>query len=299
MASTASAWTRRRERGSLPLVRFMAWASLRLGRARSRVLVRIIAAYFLASGTEARRSTARFLAQCNGRPASWRDLYGVFLNFSSTIHDRIYFLKGRFDLFDIEVQGADHLPAGGAILMGAHLGSFEALRACGRTLGQRRVAMAMVEGTAGQLNSVLERIAPEAMADIVPLGRLDSMLELSSRLGAGALVGFLADRTPADDAAVEIPFMGKPALFPTGPMRLAAALRQPVVFMAGIYRGGNRYEIRFEPLADFSQLDALSRAQREARITDAIGAYASRLERFARAAPDNWFNFHDFWARPR
>jgi predicted LPLAT superfamily acyltransferase len=67
--------------------------------------------------------------------------------------------------------------------------------------------------------------------------------------------------------------------------------------MTGLYRGGNRYEIRFEPLADFSTLEGLTRAEREGLVADATLAYARCLERYAREAPDNWFNFHDFWGR--
>ena len=62
--------------------------------------------------------------------------------------------------------------------------------------------------------------------------------------------------------------------------------------------GGNRYEIRFEPLADFSSPGELSREERQRRVQEAVIAYARCLERYAREAPDNWFNFHDFWSRP-
>jgi hypothetical protein len=79
-------------------------------------------------------------------------------------------------------------------------------------------------------------------------------------------------------------------------MRLAAVLRRPVVFMAGLYLGGNRYEVRFEPLADFSALPEGGRAGRDALVHEAIERYARCLERNARRAPYNWFNFHDFWA---
>jgi predicted LPLAT superfamily acyltransferase len=295
MASNVSRWTQRSERGSLPLVRFMAWVSLRAGRAPSRVLLRAIAAYFLLFGGAARAACAAFLERCHGRRATWRELYRTFLAFAATIHDRVYFLRDRFDLFEIEVHGAEHLGPRGAMLMGAHFGSFEALRACGRHLGRRAVAMAMFEGTARQLNGVLAAIAPQAAADIVPLGRVDSMLALQARLDAGALVGFLADRSLGEESTISIPFLGSPARFPTGPMRMAATLRQRVFFMAAIYRGGNRYEIRFEPLADFTSLEGASRAERGERVRDATVAYAARLERFAREAPDNWFNFHDFW----
>jgi len=287
-------WTHRRERGSLPLLRLMVWLSLALGRGPTRILLRAIAAYFLAFGGPARRCARAYLARNLGRPPRVAELYGLFFAFASTIHDRIYFLKDRFDLFRVEVHGRELFGAGGALLMGAHLGSFEAMRACGRQVGQR-VAMAMYAENARKINSVLGAIDPAATQDIVELGHVQSMLELGERLDAGALVGVLADRTLGDEPVLEVPFLGVPAPFPTGPMRMAAALRRPVLFMTGLYRGGNRYEVHFEPLADFSDLEGLTRAERDARVADAVRAYAARLERFVRAAPDNWFNFHDFW----
>ncbi len=44
-------------------------------------------------------------------------------------------------------------------------------------------------------------------------------------------------------------------------MRLAAMLKRPVLFMSGLYLGGNRYAIHFERLADFSTLE---RSERDA-----------------------------------
>ena len=289
-------WRRRAERGSLPLARFMAWLSMAVGRTASRGLLRLIALYFFATGAAARRSARAFLHRALGRAPSLAEQYRLFFHFAATIHDRVYLLRGRFDLFEIEVHGAEHLEGGGALLMGGHLGSFEALRACGRHLGQRRVAMAMFGALAQRLTGVLAAIDPSATRDIVALGRADSMLELGARLDEGALVGILADRTLGDEPTLAVPFLGAPAAFPTGPMRIAAALRQRVIFMCGLYRGGNRYEIHFEPLADFAGLEGLTRGERERRVDEAIAAYAARLERFARFAPDNWFNFHDFWA---
>ena len=53
-----------------------------------------------------------------------------------------------------------------------------------------------------------------------------------------------------------LPFLGTPARFSDGPFRLAALLRRPVVFMAGLYHGGRRYELRFVELDDFSDRPA-------------------------------------------
>ena len=52
-APASADWTRRPERGSLPLVRFMAWLSLAIGRAASRILLRGVAAYFFATSPAA------------------------------------------------------------------------------------------------------------------------------------------------------------------------------------------------------------------------------------------------------
>jgi predicted LPLAT superfamily acyltransferase len=295
MTSTAAAeWTRRSERGSLPLYRFMVWFSLRLGRPAARVLLRLIAAYFLAFGNAARRASKEYLTLCLGRTPTLAEQYRLFFSFASTVHDRVFFLRERFDLFEIEMHGEEIIDEHGAFLMGAHLGSFEALRAAGRR-GERTIAMAMYEENARKINAVLSAINPALAKDVVALGRIDSMLELGERLDAGALVGVLADRTLGDEAVIDVEFFGRPAPFPTGPMRMAAALRRRVYFMTGLYRGGNRYELFFEELADFSGAEAVSRGDRERRVNEAVARYAQRLEHYCRMAPDNWFNFHRFW----
>jgi predicted LPLAT superfamily acyltransferase len=106
----------------------------------------------------------------------------------------------------------------------------------------------------------------------------------------------LADRSLGDDATLECDFLGEPARFPLGPWRLAAMLRRPVFFMTGLYLGGNRYQLHFVPLADFSATPA---GAREAAIADAVHRYADCLTQFCRQAPYNWFNFFDYWQQPK
>jgi predicted LPLAT superfamily acyltransferase len=231
-----------------------------------------------------------------GREPGWRDWHRHVLTFATTVHDRVYFLRDRFDLFDIQVRGAELFGPQGALLMGAHFGSFEALRATGRGIGHRRVAMAMYEENARKVGGVLAAIAPAATLDIVALGRPEAMIELRNRMEDGAMVGVLADRTLGDEPTLEVEFLGAPARFPTGPMRMAAVLRRPVFFMAGIHRGGNRYEVIFEPLVDFSAPDAEG-SSRADRVAEGVRAYAAHLEQHVRSAPWNWFNFFDFWGR--
>ncbi|WP_324779676.1 LpxL/LpxP family acyltransferase [Thiobacillus sedimenti] len=290
-------WLRQQERSNLAILRLMVWISLRFGRAAGRVVLAGIALYFTLFAPRARRASRAYLKRALGRWANWADGYRHVFSFATTIHDRVYLLNGRFDLFDIEVVGAEALQAAlsqqrGVMLMGAHLGSFEVLRAAGRGLAGLKVAMLMYEENARKINATLEAINPQATQDIIPLGRMESMLEARDHLDAGYLVGMLADRSLGDDPTARHAFLGEPAPFPLGPWRLAAMLRRPVFFMAGLYLGGNRYQLHFVPLADFTDTP---RDGRGAAIAAAMQRYAECLTRFCRQAPYNWFNFFDFW----
>lgn len=298
---TAPIWLHQRERSNRAILRLMVWISLTFGRAIGRVVLYGIALYFVLFAPHARRASRAYLSRALGRWAEWSDCFQHVLSFASTIHDRIYLLNGRFDLFDIEVHGADALEAAlasqsGALLIGAHLGSFEALRAVGRGRAGLKVAILMYEVNARKINATLEAINPAATEDIIALGRMDSMLTVRDKLAQGYLVGILADRALGDrgEAMVDCDFLGQPAPFPLGPWRLAAMLERPVFFMAGLYLGGNRYRIHIEPLADFK---GTPRAGRDVAIHAALERYSERLTHYCRSAPYNWFNFFDFWRK--
>jgi predicted LPLAT superfamily acyltransferase len=64
------------------------------------------------------------------------------------------------------------------------------------------------------------------------------------------------------------------------------------VLCFSLYRGGNRYDLYFEPFADTL---AVERARREEHLRELTARFAARLEHYAREAPYNWFNFYDFW----
>ena len=67
--------------------------------------------------------------------------------------------------------------------------------------------------------------------------------------------------------------------------------------MAGLYRGGRDYDLRFVEIADFGALaGATTAGARDAAIRAALERYVATLEALCREAPYNWFNFYDFWA---
>jgi predicted LPLAT superfamily acyltransferase len=297
--SGAASWAKHRERGSVFWLRVMSWISLRLGRAVSRIITYCIAAYFFMLAPRARRYARDYLRRVLGRPATPMDRFRQIFAFASTIHDRVFFLNGRFELFNVSVDGeaiacATRTSDGGALLMGAHLGSFEATRALGRRLPDQQIAMAMYADNARKINAALTAISPRLKTDIIELGPLSALLEIRARLAAGAFVGMMGDRALGAEAVEEVMFLGAPAAFPLGPFRVAAKLRRPICFMAGFYLGGNRYHVVFEKIADFSATQSDGEA---AAVREALHHYVAVVERYCRKYPYNWFNFLDFWGR--
>jgi predicted LPLAT superfamily acyltransferase len=303
--SEAGDWKGRPERSSLFWLRVMTWISLRLGRAPSRVVLFGIAAYFLAFAPTARRMSRSYLRRALGLPAladvGWKFLFRHFLSFAAVIHDRVYLVNDRFELFDIRVHNQGLIDAvvaegKGVFLIGAHLGSFEVLRSIGRRQPGLRIAMAMYEENARMINAALAAINPHAQQDIIALGHIDSMIQVHALLAEGGVVGMLGDRSLGDDDTRQVDFLGAPAALPLGPFRLAAVMKRPVLFMTGLYRGGNRYDIHFEHLADFSAIAPRGRAL---AVDAALKRYAALTEQYCLASPYNWFNFFDFWHLPR
>jgi predicted LPLAT superfamily acyltransferase len=293
-------WVTAPERGTINTLRVMTFISLKLGRRVGRVALFCIVGYFYLFAPAPARHMRDYLRHALRREPTRLDRFRLLFSFATTIHDRMYLLNEQYDLFDISVEGVNIVKARidrgeGVFLMGAHMGSFEILRAIGRRRAGLTVAMAMYVENAGKINSTLAAINPRLERDIIPLGTIDSMLQIQARLDGGTCVGVLGDRTIGGEAVHRVSFLGAPAHFPAGAMRLAAVLHRPVIFMAALYRGTNRYHVVFEELADFRET---APADRGAAVQRGIERYAALLERYCTSDPYNWFNFFDFWQDP-
>src|ERR1700676_1828558 len=156
-------WIRHRERGSIALLRLMAFVSLRLGRTLSRIPLYGIAIYFFLFAPGARGHSRRFLRLALGRNPSARDRFRQILSFATTIHDRVFLINGQFEIFNITIEGEPLILAQsdsgrGALLMGAHMGSFEVMHSLGRRQRGLKVTMAMYEENARKINDTLAAI---------------------------------------------------------------------------------------------------------------------------------------------
>ncbi len=295
--SLSQVWLRQRERANAASLRLLVRLAMLLGRPAGRLLLFPVCLYFLVFSVRARAASRQYLRKVLGRPPGLSDLYRHYYSFATVALDRMYLLRSRFKQFEIRVYGEEVLAQARArgescLLLGAHLGSFEALHTFGEENGIR-VTMMMFEHGNRDMNTLAKVINPGLERTVIGMGSLDSMIKLRDRLESGESVGMLGDRGLFEGGHVLAPFFGEPAAFPTAPFRIAAIFGRPVVLMVALYRGGNRYDLHFERLVESPKLD---RAARDATLRRWIELYARRVEHYCRLAPYNWFNFYDFWA---
>ncbi len=299
-AGTERDWAGTAERGNPALSRLMLWITLRLGWPVARAILPGIALYFFATSAVTRAASRDYLARVRGgRPGAWAVFRHVHA-FASAILESVFLLSGRTERFRIRIDGLEHLTAAlaggrGCVLLGAHFGSFEVLRAIGRQ-APVPVRPVMFRRNAGRVRALFEALDPALAAAIIELGSPAAMLSVREAVRRGEIVGLLADRAPGEAKLVTVPFLGSPARFPTGPLLLAASLDAPILLFFGIRLGPRRYVVQFEP---FAERIALPRAARCAELARLVAHYAARLEARCRAHPLNWCNFYPFWEAPR
>ena len=293
-------WLDMTEQGSAAGAAALVAIATVLGRRPARALVKLLTVYYALGNPAVRRASRTYLERIHGRPASTASVYSHVLCFALCTLDRLFFVQGKVHLFDVESTGEEHLrklieSRRGAILLGAHIGSFESML---RMADARDMRINIVGyfRNARIINATLERLNPRANARLIevdPEG-VDFVFRIRELIEKGELVAFLGDRVAHDRGrSVMIDFIGSPARLPTGPFMLAAALKCPVYLIFGLQRGGhNRYERFCEPFAESIELP---RKGRERALRDVVQRYANRLEHYCRLAPDNWFNFFDFW----
>jgi predicted LPLAT superfamily acyltransferase len=304
-------WKQRPEGGGEFTIRLFRGIGLIGGRPLARAFLYPITLYFLLRRGPERRASRAYLARALGRPATLIDVARHIHCFAATILDRVFLLGdrsegrvagGRFATgpFDIGVSGLDALHAAidrrqGLLLFGSHLGSFEVLRVLKRARPEVPMRVVLDRGHNPALTRLLEELDPEVAASVIDAGQDGPaiMLAIQQAVAQGAMVALLVDRVHAGGGAVRVPFLGREAPWPVAPWQIAAVLQVPVLLAFGLYRGGNRYELAFEPFAPEGV--RLARGERARGIPALIAGYVARLEDRVLDAPYNWFNFYDFW----
>ncbi len=289
-------WSEKKERSNPATLRLICWIALHTSRFVARLFLYPITLYFYLTSAQVRSASQNYLRRIAGLTGnSWQVAKHIFC-FSATILDRVYFLTDQFHRFEIKIHGIEHIEAQrvsgkGCILLGAHLGSFELLRALA-VQNNMPFKILMYQDHNAMITKIFDSLNPEIAKSVINLANDNAMLEMNECLNAGDMVGMLGDRYIEKDKRLNCQLLGDTVEFPAGPMTLATITKVPVIFFCGVYCGKNKYEIYIEKITEATQL---SRGKRDDYVRKTTQKYVELIEYYLKKYPYNWFNFYDFW----
>jgi predicted LPLAT superfamily acyltransferase len=308
-ASPSNRWSRIAERGSLRGLQFTAWLFRVVGRRPTLLLAYAIVSYFFLTDRTGRRASLAYLrrvyATPGGRaalghpPTRW-DSFRHYRAFAHSIVDRIAIWFGETDGFELEIHGFEPFDRlaerkRGAIVVGAHLGSFDVMRMLAkrhRTL----VNVLMFTVNAPRINQLFRELSPEIETHVIHVDptSVEAVFEVRRCLARGEHVAILGDRIEPGDRhrSSRVRLLGGEVDLPQAPFLLASLLGCPVLMVVALRRGSQRYQVFTEQLAEQARPP---RHARDAAVAELLTTYAARLEHHCLRAPYEWFNFYDYW----
>jgi len=308
-SSQQAGWNRIAERGSLFGLRFTLVCYRIFGRRVSLPLVHAVVTYFFLTDAPGRRASAAYLKRIYATPAGREALGGPpnlwkcfrhYRSFALAIVDRLAIWFGTGDDFELETHDMERFDQlaeerRGAIIVGAHLGSFDALRLLARRT-RKVVNVLMYTSNAQLINTIFNELSPESEARVITVdpGSVQPVFAVRECLRRGEHVAMLADRVEPGDRgrSARVTMLGGTIELPQAPVLLAGMLGCPLMLMVALRDGPGRYRVFAEPLAESVKLP---HREREAAVRHILEAYSSRLEHYCSQAPYQWFNFFDYW----
>lgn len=307
-AAEAAHWSRIQERGTAFGLRLCLWTYRFLGAWALRLVTEFVAAYFFLTGGAARKASRTYLTRLFERRGPLPGLKTRPGTFAAYRHIRAFahsyvdrFLawvdasKLKVDFPDEAAFLAQRASGRGAIFLSAHLGNLDMLRGVGAARGLSGLHAVIHSEHVVRFQSLLKAISPDYESNLIHVKDAgpDTAMLLEDRIAKGEGLFILGDRPPASEngRSVRVPFLGRDADLPIGPLLLAHLIRCPV-YLFFCVKEGKRHTIRMELFAD--ELD-LPRKGRDAALAEALTRYAAALEEGCARAPFQWFNFYDFW----
>jgi predicted LPLAT superfamily acyltransferase len=290
-------WLELKENGSALGICILVFLCKTVGRSTARFVLLWITGYYVLFSSQTRAFSRAYLERIFPSVSIFM-IYRHVLCFAQVSLDRILFAAGKIHNFQVKFHGKEHLQKlrsenKGALLLLAHLGSFDA----GRYFSQEHDLPIYYVGyirNAQKMNRALQKLNPQIHSRMISIdpGNIDFIFQIQNKIESGNLVALMGDRVGLDGKFSVAHFLGAPARFPAGPYQIAAILGCPIYMVFGLYNSPNQYNVYCEPFVE--KLEP-SQARNQEELQAIIQQYANRVEYYCRRFPYNWFNFFDFW----
>jgi len=217
--------------------------------------------------------------------------YRTFWNFAWTLCDTGLF-RERGTVPDWEFTGYQHFEkmqeSGGAILLTAHMGSYDLGAHLFAERSGHRIVMVRARERDPETREYEEKRKSEVVEIEFNTKASDLAIDLLHAVRDGSIIAVQGDRVAGDIADIKSTLFGKPARFPAGPFALAMASQAPIYPVFIIRTGRRLYRVvAYPPIRVAASRD------RQAAFTAALDAWRAILEEVIAKWWFSWFLFDE------
>lgn len=275
------------------------------------IAVPVSVVYFI-TARKARKAIRGYLDKAEKATGRKLSTWKSFLAFSITLIEKIEGWAGKMNYSHLhsKTSGVEKFNATlksgkGVILITAHLGSAEELRALSTDfseieLGRKAPILSVVDfdGTA-KFNSMLKKLNPDSMQNLLSINSMTiaDIEKIQETLADNGIVVIAGDRSGSRNIDAE--FLGEPAPFPFGAFYLPALLAAPSFFGVCVRSADISFKKSYEIYVEENRATPAqgNKAGRRMFAEASCKNFAAFLEKNTLKHPYQWYNFYDFWRK--
>jgi len=225
-------------------------------------------------------------------------IYKSYFVFGQVLLDKIAILAGFKTNFTFDFDGENHLiemvvAKSGGLLISAHVGNFEIAGHLLKRL-KTKINIVMFDAEHARIKDYLTKILINQNVNIIVIKNdYSHIFEINKALNNNELVCIHGDRFVEGSKTISCDFLGRRALFPTGPFYLAVKFNTPVSYVFAMKDSKTHYHFYATPAKKYEYPPNL--IKRNAVLEKIIKEYVFELENIINKYPEQWFNYYDFW----
>lgn len=282
-------------KGSLWGYRFFVFCIRFLGVRISYFFCFFVAGYFVLFAKKQRRGLMQFYQIGFGfsKWKSYRFAAANFYQFGQIIIDRVALKTPRKRIYshtfnNEKVLREMHENGKGGFLISGHVGNWEN---AGNLVGTRitsKINVLMLDAEVEKIKQLLDEKTEKSSFNLIPLKNdMSHLILIHKALKNNELIALHADRVMEGSKNYQLPFLGGLAEFPSGPFIMAYKFKVPIIFVFAIKLGSTHFEL--------SATNPITAGENVNSPEEIAKKYVEELERVAKKAPKQWFNFYDYY----
>ncbi len=232
-----------------------------------------------------------------------KSILGVYRNyytFGQVLLDKFAILGGLKGKFTYNFDGEHFLQQmanekTGGIIITAHMGSFET---AGQLLERinTRINLIMLDAEHQQIKKYVSDVLVNKGINIIAIQTdLSHIIPISNALINKELIAIAGDRFMNDSKVYKVDFLGKKAIFPSGPFYLAARFGVPVTYAFAMKESKTHYHFFASQPIYIPKMG--NKEEQEKVLLQYVENYAKEFEKMVKQYPYQWFNYYPFWEK--